>query len=104
MLLDSGTPENIPCRGSTGGSIDQHTRVHHALLTQYLTGAGDRIPAFGTDTTEYTFAAPAAGVVDIEARLFFRRAFIELADLKAWEVEDILMEMERISLHPGWAK
>ena len=47
MLLDSGAPENTPCHGSTGGSIDQHTRVHHALLTQYLAGAGEGLAKQG---------------------------------------------------------
>ncbi len=57
-----------------------------------------RLAAFASDTTRYEFAAPEAALpVEVEVRLLFRRAFIELADQKGWPADDILME--RASLH-----
>ncbi len=48
--------------------------------------------AFATDTSTYTFAAPAEGEVTVEVALLFRRAFKELMDQKGWDVPDIVME------------
>jgi hypothetical protein len=50
-----------------------------------------RIPALGTDTSEYDFDAPAKGATHISARLIFRRAFKALAEQKGWGVPDIVM-------------
>jgi len=52
----------------------------------------NRLAAFATDTSDYTFAVPVEGEVTIEVKLLFRRAFIELMDQKGWDVPDILME------------
>jgi hypothetical protein len=54
----------------------------------------NRLAAFATDTSVYTFAAPTEGEVTVEVALLFRRAFIELMDQKGWDVPDILMEHE----------
>jgi hypothetical protein len=52
-----------------------------------------RLEAFASDTTRYEFAAPDAALpVQVEIRLLFRRAYIELADQKGWPVDDLLME------------
>jgi hypothetical protein len=58
----------------------------------------NRLAAFATDTSTYTFAAPAEGEVTVEVALLFRRAFKELMDQKGWDVPDILMEWEVITL------
>lgn len=58
----------------------------------------NRIAPFVTDVSEYRFLAPTAGKVTIDVKLFFRRAFKELMDQKAWGVPDILMEHEFIEL------
>jgi hypothetical protein len=58
----------------------------------------NRIPAMGSDATNYTFAAPDGGPVNITVRLFFRRAYIALADQKSWDIADILMEEAVIQL------
>lgn len=53
----------------------------------------NRIAALASDVSNYTFELPAgAGEVTVEARLYLRRAFIELMAAKAWETPDILME------------
>jgi hypothetical protein len=51
----------------------------------------NRIPAFGSDTSNYSFDAPASGRARIEVRLLYRRAFIELRDWKSWEGTDLEM-------------
>lgn len=52
----------------------------------------NRITAFETDTSRYTFAAPDGGAAEVEVTLLFRRAFIELMEQKAWDTPDIVME------------
>lgn len=58
----------------------------------------NRLAAFATDTSTYTFAAPTEGEVAVEVSLLFRRAFKELMDQKGWDVPDIVMEQEVITL------
>jgi hypothetical protein len=58
----------------------------------------NRLAAFATDTSVYTFAAPTEGEVTVEVTLLFRRAFIELMDQKYWDVPDIVMEKEVVPL------
>ncbi|MBL7161334.1 MAG: carboxypeptidase regulatory-like domain-containing protein [Anaerolineales bacterium] len=58
----------------------------------------NRISAFETASSEYTFDNQAAGQVHIEVRLFLRRSFINLMDWKDWNVPDILMEEAIINL------
>jgi hypothetical protein len=60
----------------------------------------NRIPALASDTTDYVFSSPGAGALRVEVRLLYRRAFIELMDLKGWDVPDILMESETVELGP----
>jgi hypothetical protein len=56
----------------------------------------NRIPAFGKDTTTYTFTAPTGGAATVDVRLLYRRAFIELRDWKDWDLEDIEMEHQTL--------
>jgi hypothetical protein len=56
----------------------------------------NRIAAFETASSTYTFSAPQSGTVHIEVRLLFRRAFIELMDLKGWDVPDIEMAVQEL--------
>lgn len=57
-----------------------------------------RIPALASDTSTYTFAAPAAGPVTVTAELRFRRLFQPLLDDKGWGTPDIVMEEQQIRL------
>jgi hypothetical protein len=57
-----------------------------------------RMPAFGSDSSRFVFAAPAEGPARIDVRLLFRRAFKKLMDQKGWDVPDILMEEQTIVL------
>ena len=57
-----------------------------------------RLAAFATDESTYTFAAPAGGPVNVEARLLYRRALQELMDQKGWDDPDIVMEHETLEV------
>jgi len=58
----------------------------------------NRLAAFATDTSTYTFAAPAEGEVKVEVTLLYRRAFMELMDQKGWDVPDMIMEQQVVSI------
>ncbi len=62
-----------------------------------------RLAAMTTDTTRYTFDAPAGKVATVKVRLVFRRAFYELMKQKGWNDPDILMEHETIQVPAGHA-
>ena len=57
-----------------------------------------RIPARASDVTRYEFRAPASGNVIVDASLIFRRAFIELARQKGWDITDIVMNSAMIKV------
>lgn len=52
----------------------------------------NRLAAFESDTSSYIFSAPEDGPIEIQVKLWFRRAYIDLMDQKGWQVPDILME------------
>ena len=56
----------------------------------------NRIPAFGSDTSVYTFAAPTDDMLAVRVTLLFRRAFKTLMDQKGWDSPDILMAQEML--------
>jgi hypothetical protein len=59
----------------------------------------NRIPALATDETAYTFVVPAdSGEITVDTRLYLRRAFIELMDLKAWDTPDMLIHQQAVRL------
>ena len=65
----------------------------------------NRIPAMGSDTSVYTFDAPAAGgPVTVTAELRFRRIFQAVMDAKGWGTPDIVMEETQVELstEPWW--
>ncbi len=107
----------IPAYGGVGDPADGYYaglpgKIYARILTELWTGvtptgaywnptrvvSDNRIPAMGSDTSKFVFAAPAGGPTTIEVRLLFRRAFIELQDQKGWDVPDIVMEQERLTL------
>ena len=59
----------------------------------------NRIPAFATDVSNYYFSIPpGGGSTTINARLWFRRVFQDLADDKDWDKPDLLMEEKTVNL------
>ncbi len=82
-------------------------RLYTKLLADFYTGetptyaywrqtrlvSDNRIAALATDVSSYRFNVPdGAGEITVEARLFLRRAFIDLMAAKGWDTPDILME------------
>lgn len=57
-----------------------------------------RLPALETAESAYTFAVPEGEAVTVEAVLWFRRAFYDLMQQKDWDVPDILMESETLTV------
>ena len=59
----------------------------------------NRIAAFATDTSTYTFPTVANDEVIIDVTLLFRRVFIKLMAQKSWDTPDIVMEHKRIKVY-----
>jgi hypothetical protein len=57
----------------------------------------NRLAAFQSDTSTYTFALPSDGKASVKVALLFRRAFKGLMDQKGWDVPDIIMEEKQLS-------
>ena len=57
-----------------------------------------RLPALATHTSTYRFASADSGPITVQAQLLFRRAFYELMQQKGWDVPDIVMESETITV------
>ncbi|UCC65539.1 MAG: hypothetical protein JSV36_11040, partial [Anaerolineae bacterium] len=67
---------------------------------QALIVSDNRIPAMGSDTSVYAFAAPTSGgPVTVTAQLRFRRAFQDVMDARGWGTPDILMEEVGVALN-----
>lgn len=74
------------------GAYWNHTRIR----------SDNRIAAMDSDETIYLFDAPADGETIVDIRLLYRRAYIELRDMKGWELEDIEMERQTLVVgHPA---
>lgn len=58
----------------------------------------NRITAFETDTSTYIFTLPENGKASVKIKLLFRRAFKELMDQKGWDVPDIVMEQQTLTM------
>ena len=56
----------------------------------------NRLAAFATDSSSYTFVAPQGGTLLVDVTLVFRRAFKELADQKKWQDKDYVMASRSI--------
>ena len=62
---------------------------------------GQSIPAMGKDVTEDTFETSEVSEtfeVFVDVELLYRRAFIKLMDQKGWEVPDIVMEQQGLTV------
>ena len=70
---------------------------------QTLIDSDNRIPAFGSDTSTYSFAAPPTSEVRLTARLIYRRTFSALAAAKGWTDPDIEMALRQtaVTVRPG---
>jgi hypothetical protein len=64
---------------------------------QTLIVSDNRLPAFGRDTTTYTFRSDGAPVT-VRARMVFRRLFQHLAEHYGWDLGEIVMEDESVKV------
>lgn len=98
-----------PADGRYGGLPGKgYAKILEELWTQVSpTGAywnptrvviDNRIAAMESESATWTFASPATGGASVRIELWFRRAFIDLADQKGWDDPDILMESIDIEL------
>jgi hypothetical protein len=60
----------------------------------------NRLAAFARDTSTYTFSTETSGSVIVEVSLLYRRAYRKLMDQKGWNVSDILMERQILTVKP----
>ncbi len=59
----------------------------------------NRIAAFETASSKYTFLAPENETASITVKLIFRRAFIELMDQKGWNDQDLVLTSESFDMN-----
>lgn len=102
LALRNG-PVNPEYAGNYGG---QPGKTYAKVLKDELTGetpsgaywrpvtivSDNRLAAFATDTTRYTFSAPVGQAVTIHVQLMYRRVFQSLAQQKGFTDPDIVME------------
>ena len=69
-----------------------------AYWNQTVVISDNRLAAFQSDTTRYSFRAPEDGHLTLTATLLFRRAYRELADQKGWNDPDIVMERVTVNI------
>ncbi|MEM7536107.1 MAG: hypothetical protein AAF639_28250 [Chloroflexota bacterium] len=97
----------------TGNYADQPGKAFAKILRDDITGAAPtfehwrnisidsdtRIAANATDVTEYVFDMSGSdGMIAVDVKLIFRRAFQQLMEWKGWDDPDILMEEEMLSV------
>lgn len=58
----------------------------------------NRLAAFESDASSYTFTVDGDGKITVTVTLLYRRAFVELMAQKGWDVPDIVMEEGIISI------
>jgi hypothetical protein len=58
----------------------------------------NRLAAFAIDTSTYAFDPPRNGKVQVVVTLLYRRAFITLMEQKKWQVPDIVMARQKLSI------
>ena len=80
--------EEVWSQQSPSGSYWNQTRIL----------SDNRIPALETAISSYTFRAPNKKSLLINIQLLYRRAFIELANIKSWNRTDLLLSEKNIVL------
>ncbi len=58
----------------------------------------NRLAAFASDTSTYAFDPPKKGKVQVTVTLLYRRAFIQLMEQKKWDVPDIIMARQKLTI------
>jgi hypothetical protein len=89
--------------GTSGRKMLRDIKTGESPVVSYWKQAvivsDNRLPALGSDTSSYTFAAPASGGrVTITAELRFRRAFAPVMLARGWSTDDIIMQQAQLDL------
>ncbi len=58
----------------------------------------NRLAPFATDTSQYTFTAPAGASVTVDVQLIYRRAFSQLEQQKGWNDPDLVMAHQTLKV------
>jgi hypothetical protein len=58
----------------------------------------NRLAAFASDTSIFAFDLPKNDKVQITVTLLYRRAFIKLMEQKKWDVPDIIMARQKLTI------
>ena len=58
----------------------------------------NRLAAFATDTTHYTFDAPTGKTVTLKVHVLYRRVFQQLSAQKGWNDPDIVMKEDTLTI------
>ncbi len=58
----------------------------------------NRLAAFAKDTSTYSFSVDTPGTVIVDVSLLYRRAYKRLMDIKEWNIPDIVMERQRLTV------
>jgi hypothetical protein len=58
----------------------------------------NRLAAFQTDASSYSFQVPIGSPANVNVTLLYRRAFRELMDQKGWETPDIIMDARQFHI------
>jgi hypothetical protein len=82
-------PTNYPDR------LGPPIRIPAPQWVQGRIASDTRIAALETDESSYEFVLPEDGKVHVEARFIYRRAFWSFAQLKGWDIPDILIASNR---------
>jgi len=80
--------EEIWNQNSPTGSYWNQTRIL----------SDNRIPALKTADSSYIFQAPNIDALQVKVELIYRRAFIELQEIKGWPVSDLLLAETSIEI------
>jgi hypothetical protein len=97
---DSGYVAGLPGTGYAKILKELWTGVSPtgAYWNQTRIVSDNRIAAMDSDETMYMFEPPEEGEATVDVRLLYRRAFIELRDLKGWDGDDIEMARQTMAV------
>jgi hypothetical protein len=88
---------NVLVQGDTKGDFPAPFWRRPKILTD------NRIPAEASDTSQFLFRLPEENAaVEVRAELIYRRAYQDLAEIKGWELLDVLLAADTVQLdHAG---
>jgi len=100
--LPNWTDVGAPAKGYYGGLPGTtYAKILEEVWNQHSPSAAywnqtriisdNRIPALTSAVSSYSFRTNGSSQIYIDVKLIYRRAFIELRDLKNWDIEDLII-------------